>query len=177
MSKKNRKENNVATLERETVPPVTEETEGQTQTTTPEIAAQDAEGTKPEPKPAKPAKKTDGEILEETIAAFDLSGFCATYGIDENAFRALVMQEQGRTFQGRPLNPASLPVRVYDVLNAQDTIYTRHALVMMEGRKETETIKDFFLAVLHLAPSALGSHIKGTRHLTRESLYMYPIGK
>ena len=175
MSKKHKKGNTAAVLD--TVPETTEKQEGQEQTGQIEIAAQDAEGTKPEPKPAKPARKTDGELLADAIANFDLTAFCDAYGINEDALRTLVAEEGKRTFAGKPLNPYSLPVRVYDVLNGEDSIYKRHALQIMEGRKETDTVRDFFLAVLHLEPSAMGSHIKGIRHLTKESLYMYPIAK
>ncbi len=180
MSKKNKNRNNTATLEQDqtaTMP----ETEGQQETTgqettgQPEIALQDVAGEKPAAKPAKPPRKTDQELLEDAISNFDLAAFCDRYGIDQDALRALVAEETKRTFQGQPLNPFSLPVRVYDVLNGQDAIYKRHAVALLEGRKETETIKDFFLAVLHLEPSALGSHIKRTSGLSRENLYMFPI--
>ncbi len=179
MSKKNKNRENVATLEQDQI--ATPETEGQEnagQETTgqkPEIALQDAAGEKPAAKPAKPPRKTDAELLEDAISGFDLAAFCERYGINEDALRALVAEETKRTFQGEPLNPFSIPVRVYDVLNGQDAIYKRHALALLEGRKETETIKDFFLAVLHLEPSAQGSHIKRLSGLSRENLYMFPI--
>lgn len=172
----------------EMLEPVQETQEGQTETLgqeTTQTAPQDATGTKPEPvaakkekkeKPPAPPKKTESELLAETIAAFDLDAFCATYGIDRGELTSLVDAEKNRTFGGKPLNAASLPVRIYDILNAQDEIYGRHAFALMRGKKEETATKEFFLAVLHLAPESLGTHVVRTADLRKDALYNYPIG-